>query len=174
MPFLIDGNNLLFAMRKAGSDIGRGGLCRLLGDLAQRSGHRVRLVFDGPAPAGLLAEQIRDPRIEMTFSAPTTADEVILEAIAANSAPRRLTVVSSDRELRVAARRRRCIALRSEEFLIVLEKLAQPRPARPAEPQEKYRGLASEQSDAWLKEFGIAPIKHDEQDDLDDLDDLLR
>ena len=174
MPFLIDGNNLMFAMRKAGSDIGRGGLCRLLGDLAQRTGHRVRLVFDGPAPAGPLAEQIRDQRIETTFSAPKTADEVILEAIAADSAPRRLTVVSSDRQLRVAAHRRRCIALRSEEFLIVLEKLTQPRPTRPAEPQEKYRGLAGEETDAWLKEFGITPAKQDEQDDLDDLDDLLR
>jgi YacP-like NYN domain len=46
-----------------------------------------------------------------------SADDLIAQIIAQSTAPRRLTVVSSDRAIIKAARRRRCVNLTSEAFL---------------------------------------------------------
>ena len=119
MPFLIDGNNLMFALRKAGADVGRSGVVSLLALLAD-AGERVTVVFDGAAPAGPLAQQVEDPRVAIVYASPQSADECIMQFIAADSAPRRLTVVSTDHELRRAARKRRCPSALSEDFAELL------------------------------------------------------
>lgn len=154
VPLLIDGNNLMHAFRKAGMDLGRGGLCRLLGELA--AGEKIRVVFDGPPPRGPLAEQIADDRIAVAWAGRPSADEVIAEHIAADSAPRRLTVVSTDRAVRRAARRRRCKVALSEDFAAaVLRALDRPKRPAPAEPAEKRLGLSGEQAEKWMKELQL-------------------
>ena len=154
---LIDGNNLMHALRKAGADAGRGMLCRLLGDLPAGR-ERVCVVFDGPPPSRDLAGQLSGDRIEVHYSGPRKADEIIAEEIAADSAPRRLTVVSTDRQVRRQARRRRCRVRLSEEFA---ELLLRGRPARPpaAEPPEKRRGLTPEQTEAWMRELQLDNVE---------------
>ena len=47
VPYLIDGNNLIFALREVGPEVDRLGLCELLDRLAAR-GERVCVIFDGP------------------------------------------------------------------------------------------------------------------------------
>lgn len=158
MPLLIDGNNVIYALLDAGQDVGRVGLCRLLSRLAEQ-GETVAVVFDGPPPPGGMSRQIELTGVEVSYSAGRSADEVIFEKIAENSAPRRLTVVSSDREIRKAARRRQCRRQTSAEFAEQLIRLVEqpPSPAAPQPPelQQKRRGLTEEETQQWLKEFGL-------------------
>jgi hypothetical protein len=160
MPIVVDGNNLTFAFRKMGLSMGRVGLCRMLEMLAQR-GERVCVVFDGPENEPSL--QPHAPHVEMLFAAPLSADEVIQERILADTAPRRLMVVSTDKELRKAARRRRCQGVRSEDFVQALLRIAAapPKPP-PAEPPEKRQGLTDQQTSDWMREFGLEDKDEDE------------
>jgi hypothetical protein len=152
VPFLVDGNNLLHALAGAGVEVGRSGLCRLLGGLAGE-GQVVRVVFDGRCPRG---DQVGAKRVEAIFSHPRTADEVIADLVAANTAPRRLTVVSTDRAIRRSARRRRCRTVTSEAFSAWLgRRMRRPRRAEAVEPPEKTAGLTPEQTRAWLRELAL-------------------
>lgn len=153
VPYLIDGNNLIYALREAGLELGRTGLCSLLAMLTARS-ERVSVVFDGPALPGVPGPDSGE--LDVAYSYGRTADELITERIAADTAPRRLSVVSTDRQIRQAARRRRCKIVRSEDFAKLLIRLAEAPPkAPPAEPPEKRRGLPPGEADKWLKEFGL-------------------
>ena len=183
-------------MKKAGLDLARSGLCVLLGELARRPprgaarretgapadrrraagthrGEAVTVVFDGPAPHGPLARQIQAPGVRILYAAPEKADEVIARLIDDDSAPRRLIVVSTDRAIRKAARRRRCVSRLSEEFLDDLLRVAD-RPAgftSPAEPRQKYQGLSADQTRQWLAEFGYPPEEFDDEEDDEEDDD---
>ncbi|MDP6633349.1 MAG: NYN domain-containing protein [Phycisphaerae bacterium] len=152
-PYLIDGNNLIYALADAGRELGREGLCKLLARLLD--GRPVTTVFDGPPPPAQMVKQIEQTGVTVEYSSDRPADEVIIEHIQSNSAPRRLTVVSTDREIRQAARRRRCICKTSQEFATLLEELtnAPARRNRP-EPPEKTDGLSGRHVDKWMKEFG--------------------
>lgn len=160
MTALIDGNNLLFAARDAealGPDPGRAALCRWLGRWAEATQRRVVVVFDGAAPAPGLAAQIGDARIETVFSGRgVPADDVLVRRIGGDTAPRRLTVVSSDRAVANAARRRRATAVGSADFWRQLRRdLASTRSTEATEPPEKQQGQSAEQTEAWLDEFGL-------------------
>ena len=159
MPVVIDGNNLLFAARAAGTSsllIGRSMLCHGVARWAKRCGERVHIVFDGPAPDAALASQIANPAIEVSYSgAGRTADAVVTYLIETDSAARRVLVVSSDRAIMRAAKRRRARPIRSEEFWSALvRELARPVPDR-AEPKEKEAGLSPEATAQWLEVFGL-------------------
>jgi predicted RNA-binding protein with PIN domain len=158
VPVLIDGNNLLYAARKRGDDtllIGRSMLCDTLGRWASKTGTRVRVVFDGPMPTAARAAQIGNAAIEVSYSGPVTADAVVVQIIETDSAARRLLVVSTDREIIRAAKRRRAQPMRSEDFWPrVQADLARPDPT-PDEPQEKEVGLSPDETERWLREFGL-------------------
>lgn len=158
MPYLVDGNNVIHALAADGVDVGRQSLCRLLAAL-QKQGQNVRVVFDGPPPPPGLARQIDETGVAVDYAEARSADELIVEHINADSAPRRLTVVSTDRELRKAARRRRCGHITSEDFARMLVEIDQRRRSaaatRPPEPKEKRHGLTEEQTRWWLREFGF-------------------
>ena len=102
MPYLIDGNNLMPALADAGPEVGREGLCRLLLPLLER-GEAAHVVFDGPVPPAGVAAQIEQTGVKVTWSIDRKADEIILKWIAQDTAPKLLTVVSTDKEIRRAA-----------------------------------------------------------------------
>lgn len=158
MAVLVDGNNLLYAAYDADPERppGRERLCALLGQWSKRSGERVSVVFDGVEPAPELAEQLRAGGVETLFSGHgVKADAVVIELIADDSAPKRLIVVSTDREIARAARRRRATPMRSDEFWTMMTAdLARP-PHIPLEPLEKRRGLSPGQAAEWMKELGL-------------------
>jgi len=163
MPFLVDGNNLYHALRKAGIDAGRPKICQLLANLAVGK-ETVTVVFDGRRPRGWLVLEPAAEKVEVLFSDAAPADNIIIERIAAHTAPRRLVVVSTDRRVRQAARRRRCQIALSEEFVGPLLAASQAPAPRPREPGAKFRGLDEKESRQWMKEFGFGEEKEDPDD----------
>ncbi len=154
MPLLIDGYNVLHETMPpplAGLDEGR--LCVALSRSVFRNERSV-VVCDG-RPKPLRASESPVDGVELVFSgAGRSADDVIIAMIEADSAPRRLTVVSSDRKIRAAGRKRRVRVWSSAEFIARLVRgLGQspplPRDAKPG------GGLTPEQVDDWLDTFGI-------------------
>jgi predicted RNA-binding protein with PIN domain len=84
------------------------------------------------------------------------ADEHIERLIAAHSAPKSLTVISSDHRIRQAATRRKARAITADAFWQALE---QPRRASLADPttspeeNARHRGLSPEETAEWLEAF---------------------
>lgn len=166
MSLVIDCYNLLhmdMPVHLAGLDETR--LCRLLGCTAW-AGRGIVVVCDGRVkPHGPLESP--EPSVDLVYSGhQCSADDVIVQMIQANTAPRRLTVVSSDRQIQKAARRRRCRVLSSVEFVGVLSAaaVAGKRPGgargasagRPVADEGKGTGpLNPHDVQQWLKRFGV-------------------
>jgi predicted RNA-binding protein with PIN domain len=164
---LIDGNNLLHAVQDVDPSellIGRSMLCDVVGDWGERCSRRVCVVFDGPTPSAPRAEQIGHVALEVVFSgAGVSADAVLKSRILAQTAPRRLLVVSTDREVAQAGRRRGARVMRAEDFWRQVRRdLARPSPPPPPEPPEKEAGLDPRTTQEWLREFGVADQPEDD------------
>jgi hypothetical protein len=115
MRYLIDGYNLLHATGHLSGTVSPLRLEQarraLLDQLVQHYGPAascVTVVFDvRRAPARLQAE--RDYQgVHVLYALDREADDVIEDLIRGDAVPRLLTVVSDDRRLREAARRKRC------------------------------------------------------------------
>ncbi len=155
---IIDGTNLLWAIHESHGDLeitGEAQLCETLDRYFDRIGDEGEIVFDG---AGPLDKSVFDGvgYVSVVFSGfSSDADTVIEEKILANTAPRRLTVVSSDRRLRRAAAERNATALRADLFWgQVRKELSRKRPAR-KEPEGKREGLTAGETEQWLDIFGL-------------------
>jgi len=158
MPILIDCYNVLHAHKPVSlAGLGEASLCALLAASPWARGG-VTVVCDGrPKPHSPNPGEVG--AVELLFSgAGRSADDVIIELIQKDSAPRRLTVVSSDRQIRKAARRRRARDLSSEEFLSRLAKAARSSGTGGPPPSKPDTGpLSGDQVDRWLDAFGIDP-----------------
>ena len=158
MQVIIDGNNLLFAAHAADPErpVSRLTLCQILGRWGALRKSAVVVVFDGDEPSGGLATQMASTPVQVQFSGrEAKADDVIAELIHMHSAPRRLWVVSSDKEVARAARRRAAEALRSDQYWDrVQHDLSKPK-STPNEPAGKREGLSPAETDAWLRDLGL-------------------
>lgn len=163
MPLLIDCYNLLHAtMPPSLAGLEEERLCELLA-VSEWAGEGISVVCDGVVkPLGLTTSPVDE--VELIYSGPNrSADDVIIQMIDADSAPKRLTVVSTDREIRAATRRRRARVIISAEFVSILGSLV-GRLNRPSgEPEPVPEVLPEDQVDGWLEEFGV-----DGDDPLDD------
>lgn len=141
-------------------------LCLRLGQWARLTGEKVAVIFDGPAPSELVARQTGDPNVAVAYSGSgISADDALNETIEADSAARLLLVVSSDREVARAARRRKAKTMRSDAFwAMVQHDLERPKP-QPLEPPEKRRGLGPTETERWLRELGLDGGRPDEGPD---------
>jgi predicted RNA-binding protein with PIN domain len=164
MSLLIDGYNLLSAAGILGRGVGPGSLQRarlaLLNFLAEslqpREIPRTTVVFDAADPLPGLPRTVSHRGLTVRFASQyEDADELIEELIRTDSAPRRLTVVSSDHRLQRAARRRKAQATDSDAWYAQIVrrrqergKSAAERPARPPVP------LLAEDVDYWIRQFG--------------------
>ncbi|MEN6452245.1 MAG: NYN domain-containing protein [Thermoguttaceae bacterium] len=164
MPLLIDGYNLLYAAGIVGRGGGPGGLERsrlaLLNFLAHSldptEASRTCIVFDAhDAPRGLPRTVVhRGLTVRYAVGYPT-ADALIQEIIQAESAPRRLVVVSSDREIQRAARRRRAKAVSSEAWYEeLLRRRRERREAAAETPERPLVPLLQEDVEYWIRQFG--------------------
>ncbi|MCK6621000.1 MAG: NYN domain-containing protein [Calditrichaceae bacterium] len=117
---LIDGYNLLNSRSfptPAHLDLEgqRDHLARVLNSYAAKKNLRVTLVFDNSQKPS--REVSRHKRLKIMFSAPgQEADDLIKKLIRQEKTPAELTVVSSDRAIRFAAKDHGVSSLSSEEF----------------------------------------------------------
>jgi uncharacterized protein len=164
MSLIIDGYNLMHAAGLLGRRHGPGVLEKarlaLLNVLAESLDPaevpRTTVVFDAKhAPAGVESMHVHHGLTVRFAAEHEEADELIEELIRTDSAPRRLTVVSSDHRVQTAARRRRAAAVASEEWFEALL-LARRRRKQTPPPKEAKRDSAMPESevDFWLREFG--------------------
>jgi predicted RNA-binding protein with PIN domain len=156
MPVIIDGHNLLWSVKGLEDDpsITDTALCRILDRYFGLAGDNAEIIFDGPGPLNK-TEFTGIRNVEITFSGRATdCDTVIEDRILASTAPRRLTIVSSDRRLRDAADARKARALKSEDFWDKVKKqLSKQRPGK--EPPGKFYGLTESETELWLKIFRL-------------------
>lgn len=190
MAYLIDGYNLMHAMVDVRPKLRPDELQRLrqrfLNDLARRLGpqaaSQTTLVFDAArAPASAASKSGRHQGMTIRFTA--DADDWIETVLGERGAEAAgWVVVSSDRRIREAARRRRVASLTTDQFLDHLEKTTRPvlrfegKPApsetsdRPAAPtgaeaafwREAFRDLiAADEASPTLKRSDFVPSDED-------------
>jgi predicted RNA-binding protein with PIN domain len=154
---IIDGHNLLWAVQgtseesKSISDIQ---LCRMVGRYLKQTGESGQIIFDGTGPQDKSAFD-NVTNLDVLFAGQAgDADTLIEEKIRVSTAPRRLTVVSSDRRLRKAAGARKATAVKSEVFWSDVQKQLR-RKKRVKEPAEKRFGLSEGETKQWLEFFGL-------------------
>ncbi len=155
---IIDGNNLLWALHERFDEreiVSEIDLCRVLSRYFSLMGEDGQVVFDGAGPARKDDfESVGN--IEVVFAGfHKDSDSVIEEKIKANTAPRRLTVVSSDRRLRKAAVARKATAVKSEDFWEQVQNELRRRKPQKREPQAKKEGLSEGETEQWMDLFGI-------------------
>jgi predicted RNA-binding protein with PIN domain len=157
--YLIDGYNLLHAMGVLGGKVGPRGLERaraaLLGRLCGDHGENtdsVTVVFDAAdAPRDAVAEE-EYRGLHIRYALDGEADDVIEKLIQQDAAPRQLTVVSDDRRLKQAGRRRRCSVLGCQDYLDSMEKRRRSKPSA-SKANPKPEGMSDEEARHWLREF---------------------
>lgn len=166
MSLLIDGYNLLNAVSIIGHGRGASSLERsrlaLLDFLAESLDPEelsaTTIVFDAHSPPRGLPRALEYRGLQIRFAVQyEDADSLLEELIQADSAPRRLTVVSSDHRIQRAARRRRARAVDSDVWYgevlhhrhdrVSASTKAAPR-VRPNVP------LLEEEVERWLRQFG--------------------
>ena len=177
MQLIIDGYNLLNAVGILPRGVGPGTLeksrAALLNFLAESLPERERtnttVVFDAgkDAPRGL-PRRLEFRGITVHFASQyDEADTLIEELIQADTAPRRLTVVSSDHRLHRAARRRRARAMDSDRWYAeVIERRRRDRssPKHPTKPQPP---MSDEDVAFWLDKFALDDAEGELSEPLD-------
>jgi predicted RNA-binding protein with PIN domain len=157
MPLIIDGYNLLHSIHKINEDsdaISDIQLCRIVDIFLTQTGQKGEIIFDGTGPPDK-SKFDNTTKLEVFFAGPGgDADTVIENKIKASTAPKRLTIVSSDRRVLRAAQARRTTTIRSNVFWDNLKRQLN-RKAKPKEPAEKHRGLSESETEQWLKFFGL-------------------
>lgn len=162
MPLIVDCYNVLHvSMPPLLAGLDEAGLCLALAR-TRWAGGPITVVADG-RPKPLRAAESPVPEVELVFSSQApgshrSADDLIIHLIDHSSAPRRLTVVSSDRQIRAAARRRRARSLTSDDFI---DQLAQQLTQHPAGPPPSGRPrvdpLSPDMVQRWKQHFGFKP-----------------
>jgi predicted RNA-binding protein with PIN domain len=160
VAYLIDGYNLLHAMGVLRGRVGPRGLekarLRLLGLLRGAMGNdasQATIVFDAAsAPAGVGDEQ-ECQGIHVRFAVHhEQADDLIEALIRQTSTPKQLAVVSDDRRVQEAARRRHCRAVGCLDFLEELERARRRHHPKSAKVDEEEKA-SPQDMDRWLRAF---------------------
>ncbi len=102
VPIVIDGNNLLHSLRPA--ERRRRTVRSQVLEAVRRETMDVRVVFDGPPPAGVPPTEHLG-RVHVIYSGGRSADDVILELIPSGRPAGQWIVVTNDRGLAARVRR---------------------------------------------------------------------
>ncbi|HKS17248.1 MAG TPA: NYN domain-containing protein [Planctomycetota bacterium] len=153
---LIDGYNVLFKMARGIKDGRRlaeerdrlvSRICRHCSATHQRA----RVFFDPKRGGGTPGfDRIRKlPPVEVVQLAEGSADDAIKAIVASGPDRTAYRVVSSDREVADAARKRSFESMPAEEFLAELER------GEAGAPAEKPDGLGPDGLKYWMDQFGL-------------------
>ncbi len=162
MSIIIDGYNLMYvspALGRGGPgslERSRNALLNLIAkSLRPEDIERTTVVFDASeAPYGA-ARTMRHEGLSVQFAArDSDADSLIEELIRTNSAPRNLTVVSSDHRLHRAAKRRKATPIDSDIWLAQLLRDRQQRQQAAPDDSIKPEGpFSPTEVEFWLSQF---------------------
>ena len=160
MHYLIDGHNLIAKMADidlADPDDEAQLVLRLRSWAAASRKRRITVYFDGGLPGGP-AHDLSGSRLKVIFaSVGRSADDLILREIRKIKNPPEATVVSSDREILVAAERRKMPTISSESFAEELEEEAVQRASPERRDEHDEPSLSEEEIAHWLELFGPEP-----------------
>lgn len=151
---LIDGHNLIGQMPdlSLADPDDEQQLVRLLRQYAARRSARVIVVFDSGLPGGRSNELSGGGVTAIFAGSHTNADRVLMARIRELKKPGEWIVVSSDREVQLAAARRHLIVWSAQDFL----KRLMPSPSKDkttsVEPPVSQKDV-----DEWLRIFGDVP-----------------
>lgn len=129
-------------------------MCQLISHYLSRKRDTGQIVFDGIGPPDKTPLQ-NIQNLEVIFSGSHEADEIIEELILENTAPKRLIVVSSDRRVKAAAKKRKATAIKSDDYWMQLTKFLEKKQFKSPEPPAKRDGISENETDRWLEEFGL-------------------
>jgi uncharacterized protein len=163
MSLLIDGYNLLHATGIFGRGRGPGGFERtrlaLLNFLAESIDPaeipRTTIVFDAAlAPPGL-PRVVEHRGLTVRFASDhEDADELIEELIRADSAPRQLTVISSDHRLHRAAHRRKARPVDSDQWYAhLLNRRRRRQHTAGSNTARSATGMSESEVNYWVQQF---------------------
>jgi len=150
MPYLVDGHNLIpkVGLRLDSFD-DEMELVAILQEFARLHRRQVEVYFDG-APAGQAGTRSLGTVKAHFVRAGTTADTAIARRLKRmGRSAKNWTVVSSDREVKTAARSAHAAALSSEEFAQMLYQTPRGETNKPAADRKVSPG----EVDEWLKIF---------------------
>jgi predicted RNA-binding protein with PIN domain len=176
---LIDGYNLMYAAGIVGQKRGPRGLehsrAALLNVLAESlpsdEAQRTVVVFDAQRPPPGLPHTTWHRGLIVYFASNhEDADALMEELIARHSAPRQLTVVSSDHRLQRAARRRRARAVDSDVWYEELLRRRSELRRGASRSSESASSEPPEDVEFWLREFQAATERANELPLTDDVD----
>jgi len=157
MPVVIDGYNLFRMVQKTESfaSLTDYQLCCLISAYLETIKDHGQIVFDGIGPPDR-EKFFHFVNLGVVYSGRSIeADDVIEEHVLASTAPKRLSVISSDRRIRAAGKKRKCIVLKSDEFWEKLIKQLSRNPKKSREPAAKRQGISKAETEQWLKDFGL-------------------
>ncbi len=158
MPTLIDGHNLFHAVLRYEefADMNVDYLCQAISKYLKRIKEKGHIIFDGDMPLKHGGIRTNYPSLKVSYCGlQTDADSVIIEKINESTAPKRITVISSDREVANAAKLKKAKAISSDEFWNLLTEKIQQRHRPAPEPEEKTKGLTESETELWMKKFGF-------------------
>jgi predicted RNA-binding protein with PIN domain len=157
--YVIDGYNLMFALglapRPGSLSLERARL-QLIDYLAERIGSdagEVSVIFDAVRSAGAADRTYRG--IHMCFSVGQTADDLIEEYLNTETNLSRLTVVSNDNRIRLAAQRRGCTAWSCGTFIDWMQSGSRDiGPESAINEMAKPEAPTTAELNEWLERFG--------------------
>ena len=149
---VIDGHNLIGQMLdiSLSDPHDEEKLIKRLEEYHRERGTPIIVVFD-PGQAPPPAKRLRGEGIKVLFAPPgSKADTLIINLIKKSPYPKGLTIVSSDREVRRAARARRAKTMTAQRFARMLSR---PKRLPFTEPTIKEKGLSSSEVREWMAIF---------------------
>jgi predicted RNA-binding protein with PIN domain len=152
---LVDAYNVLHVpMPPALAGLDEAGLCTAIAR-SRFAGQSAVVVCDGrPKPLGAEASPVES--VQLLYSGVSRkADHVIMDMVARHSAPRRVLVVTNDREIRAAARRRRARLMHSEDFITRLASSLGQRAPAAGRAKPSPDDLDDDAVQRWIEEFGL-------------------
>ena len=154
MPYLIDGHNLIPKVPGLSLDAvdDEMQLVEMLQEFCRRKGKRVEVFFDKAPPGGRRVRVFGSVTARFVGQGATEDDAIMGRLARLGRAARNWTVVSSDRQVRTAARAKHATSLRSEDFAVQLCEALDGSSRKTGE--DPGMSVSPDEVDEWLRIFG--------------------
>ncbi len=153
MPYLIDGNNLIGAIRVIDirDSAAREKMTRMLAAYQRAKNNSVIVVYDGPPPGGVRSTT-NIGGLRIIYAGPESdADSRIRKILEQAAEPSSFVVVSSDKQVYSHARWRGAKAMRVMPFFSDLQQTLE----RDGRQAAEFDALNDDEVDEWIRYLGL-------------------